>query len=285
MKKKSRLLWDIKMKKKSRLRWNIVEAAASVVLATVLALLIGISVLKPPSPEREISQTVLVETEDGWGSAVTIIRGNMCFAWTAAHVVDKSARVKVHRVYRFQGHKAGEYVCEAHVIKVLPHQDAALLLIEGDPAQFGSAVFSRTPGKPGDKITHVGNVLGPNFDTSFESGAISQNGVRVKNEDCLLDQGSFAIAPGCSGGPVFNDKGWVIGLVVIYVGPGVSLYVPARVLEDAAEEENLGWALHGCLHPPARELLHLIEAREKEVAANPPLDFFQLFFGAPPQKK
>jgi hypothetical protein len=77
----------------------------------------------------------------------------------------------------------------------------------------------------------------------------------------------------------------VIGIAVIYVGPGVSLYVPFRVLEDVAEKENLGWALRGHAHPSVRELSGLIEAREKEVLDNSTSDFFQLLFGVPPQKK
>jgi len=208
----------------------------------------------------------------------------MCFAWTAAHVVDEFAHVKVHRIYRFHGHKAGEYICNAHVVKLLPKQDAALLLIEGDPSKFEDAVFSRSAGKIGQQITHVGNALGPKFDTSFEAGVISQHGVTIPDEGCLLDQGSFAVAPGCSGGPVFDSSGKVLGIAVVYVGPGLSLYVPARVLESAAEKENLDWALRGYSHPPARELLALIEAREKELEKSP-VDFFQLLFGGPPQNK
>src|ERR1051326_4702384 len=201
------------------------------VLGTI-ALLIGISIARRPSlPEREQAQTVLVETETGWGSAVTIKRGGMCFAWTAAHVVKNDAKVKVHKIFRYQGHKAGEYLCEGHVLKLLPHQDAALILIDGDPAQFTDATFCRLPSKPGEKITHVGNALGPQFDTSFEAGVVSQNGVKIESEDCLLDQGSFAVAPGCSGGPVFSAYGNVIGLAVVYAAPGISLYVPTRILE------------------------------------------------------
>lgn len=251
-----------------------------------LAIFIAVSIARRPSlPEREQAQTVLVETAHGWGSAVTIKRGSMCFAWTAAHVVDKDAKVKVHRIIRYHGRKAGDFVCDAHVIKLLPKQDAALLLIDGDPNHFTDATFSRVPGKPGDVITHVGNVKGPEFDTSYMSGVVSQNGITVENEDCLLDQANLSVAPGCSGGPVFNTHGDVIGLAVIYVGPGVALYVPARVLEAAADEANLDWALHGYFHIPAREIFDMAEAREKEVAKTAPLDFFQLLFGAPPEKK
>ncbi len=169
-----------------------------------VALLSGIGIANRSSylPEREQAQTVLVKTETGWGSAVTIKRGSMCFAWTAAHVVDKSASVKVHRIIRYHGKKAGDYVCNAHVLKLLPKQDIALLLIEGDPSLFKDSFFSHSPGKPGDKVTHVGNVFGPKLDTSFEAGVVSQNGVKIDEEDCLLDQGSFAVAPGCSGGPL-----------------------------------------------------------------------------------
>ncbi len=250
------------------------------------ALLIGMSISRCPSlPEREQLQTVLVETETGWGSAVTIKRGSMCFAWTAAHVVKNSASVKVHRILRYNGKKAGDYICIAHVLKLLPKQDAALLLIEGDPSLFKDSYFSRSPGKPGDKITHVGNVFGPKLDTSFESGVVSQNGVKIDEEECLLDQGSFAIAPGCSGGPVFDSAGYVIGLAVVYGGPGISLYVPARELEDAAGAEGFYWAVRGYIHAPVRELADLVSAREKEIAAQVPLNFLQLIFGGPTEKK
>jgi S1-C subfamily serine protease len=159
-----------------------------------------------------------------------------------------------------------------------------LLFIEGDPTKFEDATFSRSAGKIGQRITHVGNVKGPNFDTSFEAGVLSQHGVTIAEEDCLLDQGSFAIAPGCSGGPVFDTSGNVIGLGVVYIGPGVSLYVPVRELEPAAEAAGIDWALHGFYHPPARELSELIQAREKAVENTVP-DFLQLLFGAPPEKK
>jgi len=253
-----------------------------------IALALGLSVvLRPSLPEREQAQTVLVETDHGWGSAVTVKRGGMCFAWTAAHTVKNSAKVKVHRVLRYHGHKAGNYTCDAHVLKLLLNQDAALLLIDGDPDQFRDATFSFFYSKPGDKISHVGNIHGPAFDASFEYGVVSQTGVTVEEEACLLDQGSFAIAPGCSGGPVFNSLGNVIGLGVAYVGPGVSLYVPTRVLEGAAENANLDWAIRGYSHPSVKELEEMISSREKEVAllAKPPEFLPFLFFGAPPENK
>ena len=238
--------------------------------------------VRPSLPQREQSSVVLVETATGYGSAVTIKRGSRIFAWTAAHVVDKSAKVQVHKIYRSEGNKAGQYTCDAHVICVLPGVDAALLVIDGDPSQFSDAWFaSDSPTKPGKKISGVGNVLGPKFDTSYTEGVVSQNGIRVDNEECLLDQANIAVAPGCSGGPLFNSHGRVIGLVVIYVGPGIALYVPNRVLEQAAEKAGVTWALHGFVHPLAEDIDAAIDAREKEIAKIP-TDPLVLFFSIEP---
>jgi S1-C subfamily serine protease len=255
----------------------------------ITALILGISLARRPSlPEREQAETVLVETPRGWGSAVTVKRGGMVFAWTAAHVVDEFAAIKVHKVLRFRGRKAGDTICNAHVIKYLPKVDAALLVIDGDPKYFSDATFAGIiPPPPGSLISHVGNVLGDSFDTSYLKGVVSQLGIRVSQEDCLLDQANLTVAPGCSGGPVFNSQGNVIGLAVIYVGPGVALYVPNRELAVAAEKEKIDWALHGFVHPPVREISEFILAREKEIAKKKPdPEILSLLFGVvPPEKK
>src|SRR6185295_11992041 len=112
------------------------KLAALIVVAELILFCAYKQVTRPSLPAREQAQTVLVETDRGYGSAVIIKRGNLVFAWTAYHVVDKFAKIQVHKIYRYHGHKAGELLCDAHVIATLPEVDAALILIDGDPKYF-----------------------------------------------------------------------------------------------------------------------------------------------------
>lgn len=211
--------------------------------------------------ERAQAQTVLVATGGGSGSGVVIERSlnglTNVFVWTAAHVVEGVTNLTVKRVLRYNGEKAGEMVFPATVIARFPKVDAALLLVKSPPEAFESAtVATNAPLRVGTPIFHVGNFYGPPFDTSVSTGIISQVGVNPGYEGWpweIVDQCTAVIVPGSSGGPVFNEAGEVVGLVV--GGPtrgldGVACFTPIREIERAAGQA-WAWALWGEEFPPA----------------------------------
>src|ERR1044071_7357055 len=125
--------------------------------------------------ERAQAQTILVETDHGFGSGVVIERQGRVFVWTAAHVVKNTAKVVCHRALRYRGQKAGEMVFPGHVLVRLPGVDAALLLLEAPPQALAGAQWGDSaPLAVGTPLFHVGNLYGPAFDGSVTVGVVSQ---------------------------------------------------------------------------------------------------------------
>jgi hypothetical protein len=85
-----------------------------------------------------------------------------------------------------------------------------------------------------------------------------------------LDQATLTIAPGCSGGGVFNSRGEQIGIVLGGMDAhGVTLYVPERILEVEVNKIKSGWVLNPARATPSDlELQALIAADEAEQKAN-----------------
>jgi hypothetical protein len=82
--------------------------------------------------------------------------------------------------------------------------------------------------RPGDPVVAIGNPLG--LEDTVSNGLVS---ARRRSEDgSEVLQISAPIAPGSSGGPIFNDRGEVIGIAVAILEEGQNLNfgVPARYL-------------------------------------------------------
>lgn len=196
----------------------------------------------------------LLETDTGYGSGFIIQRWSIAdskprlFVWTAAHVVRGSDTVKVRRTLHFNGTKAGEMIFSAKVILRLRNADAALLWVDAPPGAFAAVEFSATEPVIGSSIFHVGNLL-KEFDSSVSRGIVSQTGVRPAGSEWpweVVDQTDLNITPGSSGGPVFDNSGKVIGIVV--GGPaqgrsGIGCFVPVRAL--LADPVSATWAISG----------------------------------------
>ena len=110
---------------------------------------------------------------------------------------------------------------ELHVVEVLaasPDHDLALVRVEahGLPAL---ALGDSDAMRPGDPVVAIGNPMG--LEDTVSNGLVS---ARRKVEGGLeVLQVSAPIAPGSSGGPVFNDRGEVIGVATAVVEGGQNL--------------------------------------------------------------
>lgn len=119
---------------------------------------------------------------------------------------------------------------EFDVVEVLatsPEHDLALVRVEAK----GLAALSLGDSdamRPGDPVVAIGNPLG--LEDTVSNGLISA--VRTFHESSEVLQISAPIAPGSSGGPIFNDRGEVIGVATAFVhgGQNLNFGVPARYL-------------------------------------------------------
>jgi len=132
---------------------------------------------------------------------------------TADHVVDHTTTISV--VYS-DGTRANAEIAAsdpAHDIAVLRPKKLPTVVV---PAVLGSAGVG-----VGLPVVAVGNPLG--LDDSTTSGVISALGRSIHDDDGTersgLIQFDAAVNPGSSGGPLLNQRGEVIGIVVALADP------------------------------------------------------------------
>ncbi len=88
--------------------------------------------------------------------------------------------------------------------------------------------------RPGDSVVAIGHPLG--LEDTVSNGLVSA--VRVIDPALTVLQISAPIAPGSSGGPLFGDKGEVIGVVTSYrrEGQNLNFGVPIRYLKTMLDD-------------------------------------------------
>jgi serine protease Do len=119
---------------------------------------------------------------------------------------------------------------ELDVVEVLaasPEHDLALVRVDAhELPTLALGDSDRT--RPGDPVVAIGNPLG--LEDTVSNGLVS---ARRRLEDGFeVLQVSAPIAPGSSGGPLFNDRGEVIGIAtaVLQGGQNINFGVPVRYL-------------------------------------------------------
>jgi S1-C subfamily serine protease len=226
-----------------------------------LIFLVGVLYFITPTPvtpnKYQVAQrsTVLIESGHGYGTGFVVQRGERLFVWTAAHVVARDNVVKVRQVIRFENHKVGETTFKAIVIARDNTADLALLWLDAPPSYFSPVRFHKQNDilPVGSHVFHVGNFYGPPFDGSVSTGVISQIGV-LPSEILdwpwpVVDQTTMTVIPGSSGGPVFDDSGKIIGLVVGHVSPGMEFFVPLREMVLFTHRQRADFALNSSDSP------------------------------------
>jgi serine protease Do len=119
---------------------------------------------------------------------------------------------------------------ELEVVEVLaasPEHDLALLRVEARDLPVLSLGDSDAM-RAGDAVVAIGNPLG--LEDTVSNGLVSAR--RTLDHDTEVLQISAPIAPGSSGGPIFNDHGEVIGIAtaVLLQGQNLNFGMPARYL-------------------------------------------------------
>ncbi|HLK37800.1 MAG TPA: trypsin-like peptidase domain-containing protein [Polyangiaceae bacterium] len=127
---------------------------------------------------------------------------------------------------------------ELDVVEVLaasPEHDLALVRVEarGLPS---IALGDSDAMRPGDAVVAIGNPMG--LEDTVSNGLVSAR--RTGEDGTEVLQISAPIAPGSSGGPIFNDRGEVIGVAtaVLLGGQNINFGVPVRYLAPMIREPS-----------------------------------------------
>jgi serine protease Do len=184
----------------------------------------------PPAPRvlsvadiaaHGLPAVVTIRTDDTLGTGF-IVRADGWIA-TNLHVIVGGPHVKV-TLRDLRGDRELEVV---EVLAASPEHDLALLRVEARGLPVVSLGDSDAM-RPGDSVVAIGNPLG--LEDTVSNGLVSAR--RKVDAGVEVLQISAPIAPGSSGGPIFNDRGEVIGVAtaVLEQGQNLNFGMPARYL-------------------------------------------------------
>jgi serine protease Do len=178
---------------------------------------------------RGLPSIVTVRTEHTLGTGF-VVRADGWIA-TNLHVIVGGPRVKV-TLRDIRGERELDAV---EVLAASPEHDLALVRVEahGLPAlTLGDSDAMR----PGDSVVAIGNPLG--LEDTVSNGLVSAR--RQIDADVEILQISAPIAPGSSGGPIFNEHGEVIGVAtaVLQEGQNLNFGMPVRYLAPMMKDPS-----------------------------------------------
>jgi S1-C subfamily serine protease len=198
-----------------------------------------------------LPSVVLIQTEGGGSGAVGrdapstgkaatgtgVVANADGTVLTALHVVDGAASIKLSF--------ADGTESAARVASTDPEQDIATLTPAKLPETLVPAVLGGGV-RVGDAVVAIGNPLG--LTASTTDGVVSglDRKVSGKSGDLAgLIQFDAAVNPGSSGGPLINDRGAVVGIIVALANPttagtfiGIGFAVPIGAALGAGEGDG-----------------------------------------------
>jgi hypothetical protein len=186
---------------------------------------------RAPGPARSLSPAdiaahafpavVTIRTEQSLGTGF-VVRADGWIA-TNLHVIVGGPHVKVTL-------RDARELDVAEVLAASAEHDLALVRVRahGLPTL---AIGDSDAIRPGDPVVAIGNPMG--LEDTVSNGLVSaRRKVDDSNDGFEVLQVSAPIAPGSSGGPLFNERGEVIGIAtaVLQGGQNINFGVPVRYL-------------------------------------------------------
>lgn len=146
---------------------------------------------------------------EAWGYATGCFIDSEGAILTNKHVVKSNNSENSYKFIEVRLAKSNSWG-KAEVVKMSEGSDLAIIKIDSAKNKFFKLAKSA---KNGEKIYTIGNPNG--FGLSFSEGVISSSlrEVTLHNESRMALQTDFVINGGNSGGPVFNSRGKLVGLM------------------------------------------------------------------------
>ncbi|HEY3501106.1 MAG TPA: trypsin-like peptidase domain-containing protein [Polyangiaceae bacterium] len=207
---------------------------------------------------RATPSIVSIRTPTGLGTGFVVREDGWIV--TNLHVVAGSERVLVHL-------PTDKTFPVVEVMNASPPHDLVVLRIEAKelrPLPLGDIESLR----PGDPIVAIGHPLG--LEDTVSNGLLSA--VR-KIDGMVLLQVSAPIAPGSSGGPLFNEQGEVIGVAtaILVGGQNLNLGLPANYVKELVDNPD-PMSFSDFTRAVAR-LRRRVETPERKIPRHPPTVF------------
>lgn len=195
-------------------------AVLTLLSCTAMAEPAAVTQTAPAPLEQMVDQTVKVLTGTGLGSGffVAPIEGKTMIL-TAAHVVGNSTKVSIEY---FDGSKS-----TANVVKVFPEIDLAIVMPERVPYGLLPAKLDCNKLKLGDKVVTIGYPMDIGL-VAFPGVVVSSDTTNSPGMDYMY-MVSALVNHGNSGGPVFNEKGLVVGMVLGMINGVDNVFGPGLI--------------------------------------------------------
>lgn len=184
---------------------------------------------------QETETGAVVAVNIGFGSGVLLHAGG--FVATAAHVVDEAEAIEVQWGSGFKA--------EAKVVTLSRTEDLALLKVAALPPKAVVAALGDSDAlRPGQRLFAIGAPYG--LEHSLTAGVVSalRTNPRTGLQPRHLVQCDVPINQGNSGGPLFNEKGEVVGIASFMLSRsggsvGLNFAVPSNTVRHRLFDEAL----------------------------------------------
>jgi serine protease Do len=170
--------------------------------------------------EHSTPAIVSIRTEHSLGTGFVV--SNDGLVASNLHVVAGNSKIMVtladHREFEVTEVFNGDRERDLVILRIEAHKLPAVALGNSDVI------------RPGDSVVAIGHPLG--LEDTVSNGLVS--GIRKVDEHLTVLQISAPIAPGSSGGPIFNDRGEVIGVAtaILLGGQNINFGVPISYVKD-----------------------------------------------------
>jgi S1-C subfamily serine protease len=179
--------------------------------------------LSPKEIGRQFMRSVVV-IRGGDSSGTGFVVGREGYILTCAHVLNPATST----VVSYRGADGSTAMARASLVREDREKDLALLKVEGrsplPPVRLALSAATET----GERVTVIGNPgLGRTIlEHTMTEGIVSNPGRDLDGQRFI--QTSASVNPGSSGGPMFNSRGEVIGIVVLKANiEGAGFAVPS----------------------------------------------------------